>query len=340
MRIAVDAMGGDHAPAEIVTGALQGLSFLGSADELVLIGHREAIEPLLPGSSAAGEPTSDGPRVIVHHAPDVIGMDESPVEALRQKKQSSIAVMAKLAAGHDVDAVISAGNTGACAAACQLKMRTLGAVQRPGIAVVLPSFAGPLTVCDVGANVTPKPSHLVQYAHMATIYAERILKISNPRVGLISVGGEDVKGNSLVKQAHELLKREDGLNFVGNVEGREIFSGACEVAVCDGFVGNVVLKLTEGLAEGLFKIIAREVAAESAELAERLKPVFKTIWSKHDYSEYGGAPLLGVDGTSIICHGSSDHRAIKNAVRIATELIRSGLNDAITERLSEALQDA
>jgi len=340
MRIAVDAMGGDHAPGEIVTGALEGLSFLGSSDELVLIGRREVIESLVAGDSAAEQLTSDGPRVIVHHAQDVIGMDESPVEALRQKKDSSIAVMAKLAAAHEVDAVISAGNTGACAAACQLKMRTLGGVQRPGIAAVLPSFAGPLTVCDVGANVAPKPSHLVQYAHMATIYAERVLKISNPRVGLISVGGEDVKGNSLVKQAHELLKKEHGLNFVGNVEGREIFSGACEVAVCDGFVGNVVLKLTEGLAEGLFKIIAREVAAESAELAQRLKPVFDTVWSKHDYSEYGGAPLLGVDGTSIICHGSSDHRAIKNAVRIAAELIRSGLNDAITERLSEALQDA
>jgi glycerol-3-phosphate acyltransferase PlsX len=340
MRIAVDAMGGDHAPGEIVAGALQGLSYLGRDDELVLIGRRETIEPLLPAGSATDRSDSVGPRVIIHHAPDVIGMDESPVEALRQKKQSSIGVMVKLAAEHKVDAVISAGNTGACAAACQLKMRTLGAVQRPGIAAVLPSFSGPLTVCDVGANVAPKPSHLMQYAHMAACYAERILKIPNPRVGLISIGGEDVKGNSLVKQTHELLKKESGLNFVGNVEGREMFSGACEVAVCDGFVGNVVLKLTEGLAEGLFKIVAREVAAESAELAERLKPVFGTIWSKHDYSEYGGAPLLGVDGTSIICHGSSDRRAIKNAVRIATELIRSGLNEAITERLSEAPQDA
>jgi len=248
--------------------------------------------------------------------------------------------MAKLAADHQVDAVISAGNTGACAAACQLKMRTLGAVQRPGIAVVLPSFAGPLTVCDAGANVTPKPAHLLQYAHMATIYAERILKIAHPRVGLLSIGGEDVKGNSLVKQAHEMLKKDHALNFVGNVEGRELFSGACEVAVCDGFVGNVVLKLTEGLAEGLLRIIAREVEAESHELAQRLAPIFQTVWSKHDYSEYGGAPLLGVDGTCIICHGRSNHRAIKNAVRIAAELIRSEVNHVIENRLSETLQDA
>ncbi|MCG8407165.1 MAG: phosphate acyltransferase PlsX [Phycisphaerales bacterium] len=329
MRIAVDAMGGDHAPEEIVRGALQGLEFLGESDELFLVGRENVIH-----AHIASEKASDG-RVRVCHTPNVIEMDDSPVEALKQKKDSSIFAMAKMAADRTVDAVISAGNTGAFAAACQLKMRTLGVVQRPGIAVVLPSFAGPLTVCDAGANVAPKPSHLLQYAQMASAYAEIILKIPNPRVGLLSIGGEDVKGNPLVKQSNEILKRDRSVNFIGNVEGREIFSGACEVAVSDGFVGNVVLKLTEGLAIGLLKTIAREVATESEELAKRIEPVIETIWRKHDYSEYGGAPLLGVDGTCIICHGSSDHRAIKNAVRIATEFIRSDLNQLMMERLTE-----
>ncbi len=332
MRIAVDAMGGDHAPEEIVRGAIEGLTFLGDGDELVLFGREEAIRDQLPSPVPAG--------IALHHTPEVIEMDASPVEALRQKKNSSIAVMAKLAADKEIDAVISAGNTGAFAAACQLKMKTIAGVHRPGIAVVLPSFAGPLTVCDAGANVAPKPHHLQQYAIMAGIYAETILGISNPRVGLLSIGGEQVKGNTLVKEANKLLRKDSTVNFVGNVEGRELFSGACEVAICDGFVGNVVLKLAEGLAEGLLRIIVREVSAESEDLAKRLEPVFKTVWNKHDYSEYGGAPLLGVDGSCIICHGSSDHRAIKNAVRIAVQFIRSDLNRAISERLSEVPVDA
>lgn len=332
MRIAVDAMGGDHAPEEIVHGAIDGLSFLGDSDEIVLFGRQDAIQPFLPD----GKPPA---RVSIVHTPEVIEMDDSPVEALKHKKMSSMAVMAKMAADRQVDAVISAGNTGAFAAACQLKMRTVGSVQRPGIGVVLPSFSGPLTVCDVGANVAPKPVHLLQYAQMASAYAECVLKIRNPRVGLVSIGGEDVKGNPLVKRTNELLRKDPSVRFIGNVEGREMFSGACEVAVCDGFVGNVVLKLTEGLATGLLRIISREVHQMSPEMAQRLEPVFQEIWRKHDYSEYGGAPLLGVDGTCIICHGSSDRRAIKNAVRIAVEFIRTELNKVIASRLTEVEDD-
>lgn len=329
MRIAVDAMGGDHAPAEIVLGAVQGLSYLDPGDELVLLGREDDVRAHLPA-----EVRNDS-RIKIHHCSEVIDMDDSPVEALRQKKDSSILVMTKLAAERQVDAIISAGNTGACAAAAQLKMRTLGGVQRPGIAVVLPSFHGPLTVCDVGANVAPKAHHLLQYAQMASAFAERILNIENPRVALLSIGSEEVKGSPLVKQTHELLKKDPSVNFMGNVEGRDLFSGACEVAICDGFVGNVVLKLTEGLAEGLFKTIAREIASESTELAKRFEPVVKAIWAKHDYSEHGGAPLLGVDGVCIICHGSSDHRAIKNAVRVAAQYVKSNLNRVILERLTE-----
>ncbi|HVP12464.1 MAG TPA: phosphate acyltransferase PlsX [Phycisphaerae bacterium] len=334
MRIAIDAMGGDNAPGEIVTGALESFGFLGDGDELVLIGREEVIRPLVPSTDAVRR------KVSIYHTPEVIEMDDSPVEALRQKKDSSIVVMAKLAAQGKVDAVISAGNTGACAAACQLKMRTLGKVQRPGIAVVLPAFSGPITLCDVGANVAPKAHHLLQYAQMASVYAEHMLKISNPRVGLLSIGSEDVKGSPLVKQAHTLLKQDPNLNFVGNIEGRELYAGGCDVAVCDGFVGNVVLKLTEGLADGLFKTIQREISIESPDLSARFDPVVKSVWAKHDYNEYGGAPLLGLNGSCIICHGSSDRRAIKNAVRVAAQYVRSELNKHISARLTEEIPDA
>ena len=334
MRIAVDAMGGDKAPGEIVRGAVQGLDQLGENDAIVLIGRREAIEEHLPADAAVRR------RIVIHHASEVIEMDDPPVETIRQKKDSSIMVMTKLAAERQVDAVISAGNTGACAAACQLRLRTLGSVQRPGIAVVLPAFAGPVTLCDVGANVAPKPHHLLQYAQMATVFAENILKIPRPRVGLLSIGSEAVKGNPLVKQTRALIKQDPSLNFVGNIEGQELYSGACDVAVCDGFVGNVVLKLTEGLADGLFKTIRREIEAENPDLAKSFEPVVQAIWARHDYSEYGGAPLLGVDGVCIICHGSSDARAIKNAVRVARDFVRSELNRAILGRLTEEAANA
>jgi len=334
MRIGVDAMGGDHAPAEIIRGAVDGLRFLGPDDELVLIGREEAIHQHLPPEAREDR------RIKIVHAPQVIEMDDSPVEAVRQKKDSSIMMMARMGAKREVDAVISAGNTGACAAACQLSMKTIGAVQRPGIAVVLPSFHGPMTICDVGANTTPKPIHLLQYAQMASAYAQKILGIAKPRVGLISIGGEDVKGSPLVKTTHKMMRADSTLNFVGNVEGRDLFAGTCEVAVCDGFTGNVVLKLTEGLSEGIFSTIQREIAAESPELAERFKPVVKTIWARHDYSEYGGAPLLGVNGNCIICHGSSHARAIMNAVRVAVQFVRSDLTTALRDRVSEEPVDA
>jgi phosphate acyltransferase len=334
MRIAVDAMGGDKAPGEIVRGAVRGLRLLGEEDAVVLVGRREAIEEHLPADAAVRR------RIVIHPASEVIEMDDPPVEAVRQKKDSSIMVMAKLAAEGEVDAVISAGNTGACAAACQLRLRTLGSVQRPGIAVVLPSFAGPVTVCDVGANISPKPHHLLQYAQMASAFAEYILKIKNPRVGLLSIGSEEVKGDSLVKQTRTLIKQDPSINFVGNIEGRELYSGACEVAICGGFVGNVVLKLTEGLAQGIFKTIRQEIEAESPGLAKSFEPVVEAIWARHDYSQYGGAPLLGVNGVCIICHGSSDARTIENAVRVARDFVRSGLNQAILGRLTEEAANA
>lgn len=334
MRIAIDAMGGDFAPAEIVRGALEGLQFLSDGDEMVLLGREDAIRQHLPPEHTSNK------KIVIHHCPEVIEMDDSPVEALRQKKNSSIVVMNKLAKERQVDAVISAGNTGACAAAGQLILGPLGSVQRPGIAVVLPSFHGPLTVCDVGANVAPKAIHLVQYAQMATIYSEVILGVKNPKVALLSIGGEEVKGNPLTKQAHEMLKLAEGINFVGNIEGRDLFAGGCEVAVCDGFVGNVVLKLTEGLSDGLFKTIQHEIEVEAPDLASRFDPIVKKIWARHDYSEYGGAPLLGLNGVSMICHGSSDRRAIMNAVRVCADYIHRNLNSIIQSRLAEGVPNA
>jgi glycerol-3-phosphate acyltransferase PlsX len=329
MRIAVDAMGGDHAPHEIIRGAVEALSAL-NGNELVLIGDEARIRAELDQIGSV-----NGSIEIVGTT-EVIGMDESPVDALKRKKDSSIVRMVSLAAEGSVDAVISAGNTGACAAACQLRLRTLKGVYRPGIAVALPSFHGPVVVCDVGANISAKPKHLHQYAIMASLYAREVLGVAEPRVGLISVGEEDAKGTSVVRKSHELIRNEPSLHFVGNIEGRDMFRGAADVAVCDGFVGNIVLKLTEGLAEGLFKTIEQEIVHEVPTLADRFRPVMKRIWTNHDYSEYGGAPLLGVDGTCIICHGSSDHRAIRNAVRVASEYVSHRLNTIIADGLANA----
>ncbi|NLX05991.1 MAG: phosphate acyltransferase PlsX [Phycisphaerae bacterium] len=329
MRIAIDAMGGDYAPREIVAGAVEALGGLGSDDQLVLIGLEDRIREEL---RELGSP--DDPRLSVVHASQVIEMGDHPVEALRQKRDSSIAKMAVMAAGEQVDAVISAGNTGACVAACQMKIRPLKGVQRPGIAVVIPSFGGPMILCDVGANVAPKPHHLHQYALMSIIYAKHLLGVDgSPKVALLSIGEEDAKGNPLVKQARDLIKADPRINFVGYVEGRSLLSGQAGVVICDGFVGNVALKLIEGLADGLVSMLTKDISSADPALAKSFEPILKKLWQQHDYSEYGGAPLLGVDGICIICHGSSNRRAIRNAVAVAAKLCRSNINQRIVEFL-------
>lgn len=327
MRIGIDAMGGDNAPTEIVRGVLDALPSM-KGHELVLVGDQELIGRELARQGHNGE------QITVAHASQVIGMNEVPVEAVRQKRDSSICRMTKMAAAGELDAVISAGNTGAFAVASQLRMKLLPGVARSGIAVVIPSFAGPIVLCDAGANITPKPHHLVQYAIMANAYARHVLKIARPRVALLSIGAEDMKGTGLVKQASEMMPSCEELNFVGNVEGRDLFRGGCDVVICDGFVGNITLKMTEGLAEGLFKTIRKEIELASPELAEKLDPLVKRVWANHDYAEFGGAPLLGVAGACIICHGSSDHVAIRNAVRVASEYIKNDLNSIIAAALA------
>lgn len=334
MRIAVDAMGGDHAPHEIVRGAVAGLKFLGPDDQLLLFGQAEQIQAELRTCAA------DDARIRIEPCSEVVAMDDSPVEAVRNKRDSSIVRLASAAGRGELDAIISAGNTGAFAAACQFKIKPISGVSRPGIAVVMPSFHGPALICDVGANVAPKPHHLYEYARMCVVYAQTILKIPNPAVGLVSIGEEQAKGDTLVKEAHALIRNDAGLRFIGNVEGRDIFGGTADVFICNGFVGNVILKLTEGLAEGLFKTIIRELSDEGPQLAKQFEPIVDRIWKRHDFAEYGGAPLLGINSVAIICHGRSDQRAIYNAVRVATEQLRADLIGTISAKLGQRPKDA
>ena len=327
MRIGVDAMGGDFAPAGIVQGALEAQSLLDADDAIVLLGDESAIREHLSASKGWErfiqiEPTSQ-----------VIAMDESPVEALRQKPDSSIAKMAAMAAAGKLDAIISAGNTGACVAAAQMRLRRLRGVSRPGIAIVTPTYAGPVVMCDVGANIDCRPQHLYQYGLMSAEYARCICGIENPRVALLSIGSEEAKGNALVKETRRLFKSDPEVRFIGNVEGRDMFHGVCDVVVTEGFVGNVVLKLMEGLVEGLFRSTYMELAQSNPDLAGGFGKAISRIKEKYDFNEYGGAPLLGVNGICIICHGASKPRGITNAVRVALNFAKTHINNRITECL-------
>jgi glycerol-3-phosphate acyltransferase PlsX len=328
MRIGIDAMGGDRAPVEEVKGALAAREFLSKDDRLVLIGREQAVLEQLSGAPGWKA------FIEVHHAERVIGMDEPPVESLRDKPDSSIAVMAEMQKQGRIDASISAGNTGAYVAAATMRLRRLRAVHRPGIAVVIMTHRGPISLCDVGANVGCRPQHLHQYGVMSSIYMNAVCGVASPRVALLSIGEEDAKGNDLVKRTRELLKEEKTINFVGNVEGRDLFRGVCDVVVCEGFVGNVVLKLIEGMAEGVIRAMVAEVARSFPEQLEVMKRTAQAVTSRFDFNEYGGAPLLGVNGICIICHGASDYRGFKNAVGVAMNVARKQVNARITEVLS------
>jgi glycerol-3-phosphate acyltransferase PlsX len=327
-------MGGDHAPSAILKGCWDAAPLLDSGDTVLLVGDEQVSREALESS---GLPADKKALYKIVHTTQVIAMDDAPVEAIRSKPDSSISVMMKLAAKGEADVVISAGNTGACVAAAQLRMRTLPGVSRPGIAVVIPTFHGPVVICDVGANIAPQPRHLQQYAIMAGAYAGAVCGVSNPRVGLLSIGEEDAKGTAIVKESRKLMRDEPLINFIGNVEGRDLFKGVVDVVVCDGFVGNIVLKFTEGMAEGLFQTIVSEIQEADPELLERLGPVMKKLHAKHDWREYGGAPLLGVAGYCLICHGRSDARAIRNAIRVGKQLHNSGINNKIVESVGTSI---
>ncbi len=329
MRIGIDAMGGDRSVEERVLGVLAAGKLLGPSDRLVLLGDEAEIRRAL---DAAGQ---DASFIDVRHTTQAVGMDEPPVEAIRTKPDSSISVMTRLHRDGELDACISAGNTGAFVAAAQMYLRRLRGVHRPGITVITPTYHGPVALCDVGANVSCRPQHLHQYGVMASIYVNAICNVSTPRVGLLSVGEEEAKGNDLTRGASELLKADPGVNYIGNVEGRDVFRGTVDVMVCDGFVGNVVLKLIEGMAEGVIMGLLKELRDSMPQHVDTLKHAAHAILHKYDFNEYGGAPLLGAAGICIICHGASDRRAITNAVRVVLEYSKSHVNERITAALAE-----
>ncbi len=336
MRIGLDVMGGDNAPDAIIDGALTALGELDQDDELVLVGGDDVI------TEAMAARTIRDTRIVVVATTQVVAMDESPAEAVRGKPDSSLTVLAELSSPRraakrglePVDAIVSAGNTGAYVMAAQMYMRRLPNVLRPGIAVTVPTFHGPVVLIDVGANIEPKPHHLAQYGVMGDIYARNILGLDRPRIALMNVGGEEQKGTTDMKEVGDRLRAKSSINFVGNIEGRAVFNGGADVIVTDGVVGNVMIKLAEGLSEGIFRAIAREVRAIDPDLATRFEPIVQKIYAEHDYHEYGGAPLLGVNGVFLISHGSSVARTITNAIHRSKLFFESGVNRAITERLA------
>lgn len=329
MKIAVDAMGGDHGPAVVVEGAVAAVRELGTS--VVLVGDSAAIEREL---HRLGDPSG----VEIRHASQVVGMGESPSQALRRKRDSSLRIAAELVRDGEASAFVSAGNTGAAMAVAMFVVGVLRGVDRPAIAAVLPNLQGFTVLLDVGANVDPKPWHLFQFAVMGHVYARDILGIEHPRVGLLSVGEEEGKGNELTREAYEQLK-DSSLNFLGNVEGRDIYNGHCDVVVSDGFTGNVALKISESLAEMVGSMIKEELMRDvRSRLAAALaKPAFDRFKKRVDYAEMGGAPLLGIDGGAIICHGASPVKAIRNAVRVAGEWAKAGLNDHIRAALENEI---
>ena len=326
MRIAVDAMGGDRAPEEIVLGVDRAVEHgFVNLDQVVLVGMPGRLAPLLDASPRIAQ-------VAVEPASQVVGMHESPTGSLRSKPDSSLQVALRLVKSGTAEVFVSAGNTGAVVASSFATLGRLPGVKRPGIAVTFHSAEGPVTLLDVGANVHCKPEHLLHYGLMASVFSREVLEVQDPKVGLLNIGEEDGKGNSLVLETTALF-RASGLNFVGNVEGNDLYSGRCNVVVCEGFVGNVVLKVTEGVAGLIFGAIQQEVLARLPADSEEGQQV-RQVLGKLDYAEYGGAPLLGVDGQVMIMHGRSDRRAVASALRVARQFLEAGVSEKIREALS------
>jgi phosphate acyltransferase len=327
MKIALDAMGGDHSPEPIVAGAVQAVA----ADpeiRVVLVGDQPRIEPLVPASTPGRD------RIEFFHATQVVGMEESPVVALRKKPDNTISRCWQLLAQQKVGGIVSAGNTGAMVAGGLLLRRFLKNVSRPGIAAIMPTIKGPSVMIDVGANINPKAEHLFQYGVMGSIFARHILKRDQPTIGVMNVGSEEAKGHDLAKETNALFLASPLKDrYVGNVEGRDIQRGAADVVVCDGFVGNVVLKSCEGVFEFLMKVLHKELLPALDVERAKAAQVMQDLIGRYDYSAFGGAPLLGIDGICIICHGSSGDRAIKNALAVAAQYARAGLNELIVKEL-------
>ena len=329
MRIALDGMGGDDAPASVVAGAID------AAREhdyrIVLVGDQNLLQSEL-------EKYKNVPNSIsIHHAGSFVRMDEAAAISIRKKKDASVAICADLCREGVVDAMVTAGHTGAAVVACTLKLRLLEGIERPGIGILFPTLGTPTLLIDVGANIDTKPAHLFQYALMGDVYFRYLLRKNRPSIGILNIGEEESKGTEITKEAHQLLSKSR-LHFIGNVEGRDIFNGRVDIVVCDGFVGNVVLKVSESIADVIGRLLKQELLKSPiTQLGALLaKPAFNALRKEIDYSEQGGAPLLGIKGTCIICHGSSNARAIKNAIRVSAEFVKYEINHHIVEALQNS----
>jgi glycerol-3-phosphate acyltransferase PlsX len=328
MKIALDAMGGDHAPSVTVAGAVDFVNVCKDTD-IILVGDEGVLGKELSKKKFPGS------RIEVIHASETIDMDEAPMSAIRKKKDSSLAKSVDLVRNKQADAVVSAGNSGATMALALLRFGKIPGVVRPAIATIMPVFRQPFVLLDAGANVDCSPSNLLQFAYMGNAYCRLILDRPKPKVALLSIGEESGKGNELTKEAYKLLQKTD-LNFIGNVESKDMFFGRADVVVCDGFAGNIVLKTSEGVAEGTIRMLKREIVKIlTGRLGYALlKPAFDSFKRMTDYAEYGGAPLLGINGNCIISHGRSSSVAIRNALRIAADFAQSKVQETIARDIS------
>jgi len=328
IRIAVDAMGGDFAPLEVVTGALQ-VAREDAETEIILVGDEAAVRAVL---RAQGEVP---PRVTVRHTSQCVEMGEHPVQATRRKRESSLVVCGLMVAGGEADATFTAGNTGAAMAVATLDIGRVQGVDRPALATLIPTLRGSALLLDAGANVDCSPRNLLQFALLGSLYAERVLGVPAPRVGLLNVGTEEGKGDALTKEAFPLL-RAAPINFQGNVEGKGVFEHAVDVIVCDGFAGNVLIKSGEGMMEMVLDVMQGEIAADPGVVEARdvFDQIFRRVAGRMHYSEYGGAALLGVNGASFVGHGRSNARAIRSGIRAALLAARRGYVQAIREALA------
>ncbi len=332
MKIAIDAMGGDNAPRAIVAGSVQAAQELGVG--IILVGIEQLVRQELDK-----HPSARALPLEIRNATEVVDMHDSPATVFRRKKDSSIRVANELVKSGEASAVISAGHTGAAMSTSLFVLGRIEGVERPAIATFMPTITGTSILLDMGANVDCKPNHLLQFAVMGDVYAKYLLKNPNPRVGLLSIGEEETKGNELTKEAFKLLS-ETSLNFIGNVEGRDVMFGKADVIVCDGFIGNVVLKVSEAVAEAIGMFLRKDIEKSLISKLGYLlmRPAFSSLRRRVDYAEYGGAPLIGINGISIISHGRSSSEAIKNAIRVATELSMSEVNKHIREDIEKNME--
>jgi glycerol-3-phosphate acyltransferase PlsX len=329
IRIAIDAMGGDHGPRTVVQGALAAVRDLPLG--LLLVGPLDELERELATFGDVGSLD-----IRMAHAAETVGMAEAPSAALRRKPGASIRVAAEAVARGDAAALVTAGNTGAAVMAAHAAFGMIDGVDRPALATAVPTRTGAAVLVDVGANVECRPQHLVQFAVMGSVYARLALGVERPRVGLLSIGEEETKGNELTREAHRLLK-EAGLGFIGNVEARAVYSGSADVIVCDGFTGNIVLKTSEGLVEMMAGLFDDEVGgSKPSEASQQVRRGLRRLRRRLDYSEYGGAPLVGVAGLTIVAHGRSSARAVRNAVAMAYRFASGDFVRRVQEEIAAA----